>query len=346
MIDNKHKIEYEKNKPNNRKKRLQDSLPTPYPFAIAVELSNDCNSNCFMCPRKDLTRAVGGMSFSLFKKIIDELHENKVLLRKMFLYWMGEPLLNVNFDKMINYTREKNVAEMIVMATNAIALDEEKAKKLIDSQLDELYISLDAAWPKTYAYIRGNAATLPLVEKNILGLVEMKKKMGISLPYIRLKILRTGFNEDEIDDFKKKWENIVDEVYVEEDLNTWNGLSDTVNKNIEEDSQYKKNLKGLSQRWPCDRLWYLMAISQDGLITPCTVDWNGLGFIGDVNKNTIFDIWNSESLVEMRRKHLDGEWDNLPMCKNCQRWAFRNMGDWLIQNRDLALSINKRKKYD
>jgi len=341
-MDAKHKIEYEKNKSENRKKRLQDSLPTPYPFAIAVEFSSDCNSNCFMCPRKDLTRPTGKMKLSLFKKIINELSENKVLLRKIFLYWMGEPLLNENFDKMINYTREKNVAEMIVMATNAIALDEEKAKRLIDSQLDELYISLDAARPETYARIRGNAATLPLVEKNILGSVKLKKQLGASLPYIRLKFLKTDLNKDEIGEFKKKWEKVVDEIYVEEDLNAWNGLSEAVNKNIAKDAQYKVNLAKAQKRWPCDRLWYLMAISHDGLVTPCTVDWNGLGFIGDVKKKTIFEIWNSDKLVEMRRKQLDGEYNDLSMCKNCQRWVLRNMGDWLIRHRKLALSINKK----
>ncbi len=341
-MDKKHQIEYEKNKPENRRKRLQDGLPTLYPFAIALELSSDCNSNCFMCPRKDMTRPTGKMELPLFKKIIDELSKNKVLLRKIFLYWMGEPLLNTNFDKMITYTRQKNVAEMIVMATNAIALNKEKAERLIDSQLDELFISLDAVRPDTYARIRGNVATLATVERNILNLVEMKKQRGAALPYIVLKILKNDSNEGEINEFKKKWEKIVDEVYIEEDLNTWNGINETVNENIKKDTHYNEDTKRVSKRFPCDRLWYLMAISHDGQVTPCTVDWNGLGFIGDVKKKTLFEIWNSDKLVEMRRKHLDGEYDNLSMCRSCQRWVLRNMGDWLIRHRKLALSINKK----
>ncbi|MDO8265155.1 MAG: radical SAM protein [Candidatus Parcubacteria bacterium] len=341
-LDQKHKIEYEKNKPENRRKRMQEGLPFPYPMAIAVELSAACNANCYMCPRKNLSRAVGNMDMGLYKKIIDELFENKVQLRKIFLYWMGEPLLNENFDKMIIYAKEKNVAEMVVMASNAIALNEENAKRLISSQLDELFISLDAFHQETYEKIRGKSISIEVIENNILRLMDLRKKMKSSYPYVRIKILKSDLNKDEIAEFKNKWNPIVDEVYVEEDINTWNATNENVNRNISGDSHFKERAEKGVQRWPCDRLWYQIAISQDGFVTPCIADWNGSGFIGNVKNNTIFEIWNSSEVVEMRRKHLDGECGELPMCKDCKRWIFRNMGDWLIKNRSKALAVCKK----
>lgn len=342
MLDEKHKIELERNRPENRKKRMQENVPLCYPLAIAVELSSDCNSNCYMCPRKNMFRASGVMELDLFKKIIDELVENKVILRKIFLHWMGEPLMNENFDRMINYAREKNIAEMTVIASNLIALDENKARRLINSQLDELFVSLDAVRPETYARIRGNAAGLKEVEKNLLRLIELKKEMKSSLPYLRLKILKSDLNRDEISEFRQKWGEMVDEIYVEEDINTWNGTNKDVNQNIETDTQYRENVKNIERRWPCDRLWYQVAISQDGFVTPCIADWNGLGFIGNIQNQTIFEIWNSPEMVEMRRKHLDNEYNNLPMCKDCRRWIFRNMEDWFIKNRGEALAVCKK----
>jgi len=337
MLDQKHKIEYEKDKPEKRAKRLQDSLPLRYPFAIAIELSSDCNSNCYMCPRKNLTRAEGKMEFGLFKKIIDELYKNKVVLRKLFLHWMGEPLLNGNFDKMIAYARENGIAEMIVMASNLIALDEDKAKRLIDSGLDELFVSLDAVRQETYDKIKGNSATLKIVEDGIYRLVETRKKMNASLPYIKLKILKSDVNKNEIEEFKEKWSPVVDEIYVEEDLNAWNGTNEDVNKNIKNDPLYTQKIKLEIERWPCDRLWYQLAISQDGLVSPCIADWNGIGFIGSVKEMTIHDIWNSPELKEMRRKQVEGEYDKLKMCKDCQRWQFTDLKNWLSKNRDKAL---------
>jgi len=341
-MDEKHRIEYEKNKPENRHKRLQNNLPLKYPFAIAIELSNDCNSNCYMCPRQDLTRNVGHMSLELFKKIIDELSQNKVILRKLFFHWLGEPLMNENFDKMISYAKKANVAEMLVMGSNIIALNRENAIRLIKSELDELFVSLDALKPETYKKIKGHDKGLDVIENNLIQLVNLKKEMKSSLPYIRLKILKSEINKDEITDFKKKWEPIVDEVYVEEDLNAWNGTNEDVNDQITNDPIYKEIIRGKVTRWPCNRLWYQVAISQDGYVSPCLADWDGTGFIGNINNQSLFEIWNSEKLVEMRRKQLDNEYNNLVMCKDCNRWIFRHMTDWLIQNRDKALAVYKK----
>lgn len=336
-MDRKHKIEQEKDRPANREKRLKENWPLRYPLAIAVELSSDCNSNCYMCPRKNLTRAGGKMTWDLFKKIIDELHKNKILLRKIFLHWMGEPLLNENFGRMIAYAKKKNVAEMVVMASNLIALDNNKAKRLVASGLDELFVSLDAVRQETYDKIRGNSASLKKVEESIHLLVEMRQKIKSTLPYIRLKILKSSVNEDEIKEFKAKWSPVVDEIYVEEDLNAWNGTNPDVNENIKSDPLYKGKAKMAAGRWPCDRLWYQLAISQDGFVSPCIADWNGTGFIGNVKKESIFDIWHSPKLKEMRRQHIDGEYSRLAMCKDCQRWQITNLKNWLKRNRDKAL---------
>lgn len=339
MIDEKHRIEFEKNKTGNRHKRLQEGVPLCYPLAINIELSNDCNSECYMCPRKDLSRSIGKMEFSLFKKVIDELAHNGILLRKLFLYWMGEPLLNENFDKMIAYAKEKNIAEIIVMGSNIIALDKEKAERLIKAELDEIFVSLDAIRPETYTKIKGHDKHLSLIESNLVQLVEMKKKMGATLPYIRLKFLKNELNKDDVEDFKNKWGSIVEEVYIEEDLNAWNGANDKVNKEIIKDKYYKDLIKDKIKRWPCNRLWYQVAISHDGFVSPCSADWDGAGFLGNIKEKSLFELWNSAQMVEMRRKHLDARYSELRMCKDCNRWIFRHMEDWFLKNSEKALAV-------
>jgi radical SAM protein with 4Fe4S-binding SPASM domain len=337
-MDEKHRIEAEKNKPENRHKRLQEGLPFRYPLAVALELSNDCNSSCYMCPRRDMSREIGNMEFSVFKKIIDELAENKVVLRKIFFHWMGEPLLNKNFDKMIVYANERNVAEMLVMASNIIALDEDKAVRLIKSGLDELFVSLDALKPETYARIKGHDKHLKLIESNLIRLIELRNKMNSSLPYVRLKILKSETNESEIDEFITKWGPTVNEVYVEEDLNAWNGTNDRVNQEIGRDGYYKEIVEGNTKRWPCNRLWYQVAVSQDGYVTPCIADWDGKGILGNIKDSSLFELWNSKKVVEMRRHHIESRYSDLEMCKDCNRWIFRHMENWLIENSDKALA--------
>jgi radical SAM protein with 4Fe4S-binding SPASM domain len=291
-----------------------------------------------MCPRRDMSREIGNMDFSIFKKIIDELAENEIVLRKIFFHWMGEPLLNENFDKMIIYAKEKDVAEMLVMASNIIALDEDKAVRLIKSGLDELFVSLDALNPETYAKIKGHDKDLKLIESNLIQLINLRDDMNSSLPYVRIKILKSETNESEIDEFKTKWEPLVNEVYVEEDLNAWDGTNERVNQEIGSDEYYKEILDGKTKRWPCNRLWYQVAVSQDGYVTPCIADWNGNGFLGNIKNNSLFKLWNSRELVEMRRHHLENTYSDLTMCKNCNRWIFRHMENWLIENSEKALA--------
>ena len=63
---------------------------------------------------------------------------------------------------------------------------------------------------------------------------------------------------------KRKWEPVVNEVYVEEDLNAWDGTNERVNQEIGSEEYYKEILDGQTKWWPCNRLCYLVAVSQHG----------------------------------------------------------------------------------
>ena len=65
------------------------------PTRISIETGNICNLKCPLCPtgRKDPGPSRGFMAFEDYKKIIDELSRDLILVR---LYNWGEPLLNKN----------------------------------------------------------------------------------------------------------------------------------------------------------------------------------------------------------------------------------------------------------
>lgn len=329
-LDKQHIIEYEKDKPENRRKRLEDLWPLAYPLAIAIETSNDCNSKCIICPRQELTRPVGNMSIVLFNKIIDELYTQGVQLRKLFLHWMGEPLMNPRIAEMIDYSQHKQVAEIIVMGTNAIRLEGETSHDIISAGLDEIFISLDANTPQTYKKIKGNDVHFHTIEHNIREFIKLKQSMQSHKPYIRLKMLKSELNTHEIDDFIDKWQGLVDEVYVEEDLNLWNGTSQLVNSALKNDINLDENDQKNQNRYPCERLWYQLAISMDGKVVPCIADWNMSSIVGDVSNQNLFDIWNQSVLVNMRRAHLEQQFGAVKMCEKCMRWIYRRPGEWIF----------------
>jgi len=320
-----------------RRKRLQSRVPMEFPMVINIELTNRCTENCMWCPRDGMERQLGFMDFSLFKKIVDEAGQYP-RLRKLFVHWMGEPLLHPDFIEFIKYASSKRVAEMILIATNGVLLTEKIMKGLIETQVDELYISIDAASPELYEKLK-NTKHFEKIKNNIEQAMELKRQMKTKLPFIRVKFLETDLNAHQTDAFKKQWNKVVDSVFIERDLSIWDGTSQKVNQNIKRMKSYLKNYGNLEARYPCDRLWYLLAIQWNGKVSPCVCDWNGENLVGNANVQTLAEIWYSEELKRYRHHHINQTYNELKLCGPCDRWGTRNMGDWLLKHKQRALAV-------
>lgn len=58
-----------------------------------------------------------------------------------------------------------------------------------------------------------------------------------------------------------------------------------------------------------------LSITPIGLVTGCgCIDWNNTHIMGDLNKNTLLEIWNQEKYKKFRNSFLE---KNIPnICKN------------------------------
>ena len=108
------------------------------PRNIQIEVTNRCNLRCYMCFINTLKRdEFGELSFDKYKRIV-----------KNFNHWytvklsgIGEPFLNKELLKIISY--EKKRRNRVLVYSNGLLINEEKAKGLIQSGLDSLFISID-----------------------------------------------------------------------------------------------------------------------------------------------------------------------------------------------------------
>lgn len=124
--------------------------PLNKPTSITLTVTNNCNSHCQHChlwqskPEKQL-------KFSQAKKILDKLHH---WLGNFYLFFTGgEPFLNHDLPKIIKYAQKKGI--ICHVNSNALLINKSLAKKIIDSKLNSISISLDGAKPLTNDYIRG-----------------------------------------------------------------------------------------------------------------------------------------------------------------------------------------------
>lgn len=65
-----------------------------------------------------------------------------------------------------------------------------------------------------------------------------------------------------------------------------------------------------------------LVIRWDGKVSHCVrFDPEGLGIIGDANKQSLDEIWNGEKRQEYLRYHIDGHRENVPLCETCDYWG-------------------------
>lgn len=303
-----------------RKMVLKKKISFEFPVRFNVEPTNYCNLSCSMCPR-ELNRPFGYMEFNLFKKIIDE----SILYGKRLIITLnkdGEPLLHPELTQMIKYAKDKKAAQKINFYSNGILLTESESLELIKSGLDTIHISIDAFTKETYKKIK-NSEKLEIVEENVKRLVALKKKHHSKIPLVIVKIIHTPDTKDEIKPFTNKWKGIANFVEIGE-YHTWDGTLDSSN-------QFKPNnlSKGIN-RYPCTFLWYNPVILWDGRVTTCCVDYQGKGIIGDIKENTLAEIWQGDALQKIRRAHLGGLYNTIPLCSKCQFWRCEvNIEKWL-----------------
>lgn len=277
------------------------------PAICLIEPTSHCNLSCVTCPNSKLTEK-SFMRWDLFVKVVNQLKDNAKFIK---LNYLGEPLMHPHIVDMVKYCKE-NTSAKISLSTNGVLLDKLLARKLIDAEVDEIIISLDAATSDTYRKIK-RQDHFNLVAGNIDNLLNLNNNNT----QVIIKLIRTIYNKHEINDFNLKWNNRNCRTQISW-LNTWasqldiGNLSDTFCPHV-----------GMS-RVPCAELWYKMVIDAFGKVHSCCHDFNGKNNIGDANDSKIKDIWNCEEILRYRQSHIESRFSCPGLCSRCQEWSDRN----------------------
>ena len=74
--------------------------------------------------------------------------------------------------------------------------------------------------------------------------------------------------------------------------------------------------KKIRARPPCYYLWKSFVIQWNGEVVPCCRDYDSKIVLGDVNKQTLLEIWNGKKLRKLRAEAIKGNFKN-GLCDNC-----------------------------
>lgn len=283
-----------------------------YPTTLMLEPVNYCNLKCPLCPTGQglIKRKKEALSFENAKKIIDQLGPEIIHLR---LWNWGEPLLSKDFFRIVKYAKTYNI--FVNTSTNASFLNKENARKIVDSGLDELIVSLDGASEKTYNKYRKKGSFKKVIE-SIKEIVRQKKIQNTNYPKIKLQFIIMKHNEHEINEIIKIARELeVDTLFLKSIGVMDIDVKEDIKKYLPTKKEFiRKSFEKIEDK--CDYLWEEITINVDGSVVPCCRDANNKYVFGNIFKEDFKNIWNNDKIKEFRKKILENK-QQIDICKFC-----------------------------
>jgi len=322
------------------------------PVCLYLETTNRCNLLCTTCPRtfEDL-EPPADMSWELFTSIVDQFPK----IARVVLHGVGEPMMVRELPRMIRYLRDRGA--YVLFNTNGTLLTRRKGKELVESGLDELRVSLDAAEQKSFALVRGRDMFDRIV-RNVRAFTAMQSASKCETP--RVSLWLTGLKETlaELPAFVRLAHEIgVREVYLQRlvyfpgaqgHARPESALFEQVNgperaliaeaEAVARSLQIVFNASGATepgtslrreqerQPWSlCRRPWTLMYFTAHGKALPCCIaPFSMRGYdsftLGDATQQSLREIWNGPRYQDFRRALLTDA--PPPACSSCGlRWS-------------------------
>lgn len=318
----------------------------PAPRELYLEVTNRCNLRCRTCPQFfGMAEHFRDLSWERFLEISDQFPE----LRRVVLHGIGEPLLNPNLGRMIRHLKERGV--YVLFNSNGLLLRGRKARDLASSGLDELRVSIDGGTPETYEAVRG-VDGFDRILGNLRRFAAIKEELEVESP--RVSLWMTGMKttvRDLPNLVRVAAANHVREVYFQRLVYSERGLA-THEQALFGQAEAEERaavaeadtlaaqlgiaLRGSGELGPaeavdrvqpgdrpwqgCHRPWRLMYVTSNGNVLPCCIaPFTGVPYkgivLGDLNRQTVAEVWEGDAYRRWRGAMLNGE--PPPACKGC-----------------------------
>jgi MoaA/NifB/PqqE/SkfB family radical SAM enzyme len=306
------------------------------PIKLDIENVSRCNFACVMCAVSEWPkgRRAGDMSFAAFKALLDEQYG----LVEIKLQGLGEPTLQGEpYFAMIRYARERHI--WVRTTTNASLLHlRDNYRKLVDSGVNEIQISIDGADKASYEAIR-RQAVFERVVANCRLLNDECARRGIERTKMWVVVQRRNRHQLEaLVDLAEQlgFKKLVFSLDLTDfGIASWRerkesiGLDRMLTRSEADDLIARGEAKGVQVRfwrasskystasapqlcpWPFERAY----LSSDLRVVPCCFIGNpDISQFGSAEAG-FAKIWFGDAMRDFRAAHLKG--DIPPICRGC-----------------------------
>jgi radical SAM protein with 4Fe4S-binding SPASM domain len=164
------------------------------PF-LRIEVTTRCNLDCVHCWIAGYRHADRDLPLAVLERIAEELIPTAASVQYTDL---GEPLLYKHLDRVLRLLRQAGTP-YTKLFSNGLVLSESLVRRLIESGLRELALSVDGAQAETFETIRRGGRFARLL-RNLELLSEVKASLGSELPVLTFNVVAMVWNLGELEE--------------------------------------------------------------------------------------------------------------------------------------------------
>lgn len=265
---------------------------------LQVETTNLCNARCIFCAH-DQIKEHGTMSDELYTKILTEAKELRQPPKTFIPMLTGEPFLDPHIVDRIREARAALPSTEIHLYTNGSRLTEELIRQLSEIPGFRLNISANGASLETRRRLTG-LSDYEYVAK-MIDCVD-----AVHIPHTVSLVQHPSITAEEEKAFNARWGQTVSnascrEPYVFQHLN-FAGLTSPAEAN-----NFTRCIHATSH----------MTVLWDGKVNLCCMDPLGRKIFGDLNHQTVAEVWFSEGRQQYVSRHEQGRGAECELCRDC-----------------------------
>ena len=291
------------------------------PQEILIETVGPCNLRCIGCPQtleeyREKKWKPAFMDFGLYESILKQV---KNLWRpiNVGLYHTGEITLlpHDKFDLFLKTAKEILLTnegwDSVGFYTNGLLLDAERRQSIIRNHIDWVRLSFDGGDKEAYEKVRVGS-DFEKVRENAIALAREAEAAGHKM---RLEIIFVPYTENEktVDQFHQIWEGSGWQHYTGGSMNYGGLMTEQVNSRRHVGQHVRRPRFSV----PCPRIYEQFSVLVDGRVSLCSADPMGKFELGDLNKQTIKEVWKGEVRRAMLKRHEDGDAKHYEPCGGC-----------------------------
>lgn len=258
------------------------------PHEVSIETLALCNARCTFCPYPTLDRIGTRMPDELLDRLIDEMaaFQQPVYFSP---FKVNEPFLDERLIPLCEKFLEKSPLSVVRLFTNGQPLTDAKLDGVARlKRVAHLWVSLNSHDPDEYERVMGIKFALTVKRLDRLHERDFPHPVVVS---------GVGVGQDFIDYVQDRWPKFRVAAIKKDAWIDFTTADNSIVPNV-----------------PCGR-WWELNIMATGKVALCCMDGTGEYAIGDINTQTMLEVYNAPALLRRRERIMTRKTES--PCNRC-----------------------------